>query len=99
MSKRVDDNQKAIVNGLRAVGCHVQSLATIGRGCPDILASYRNSWYVAEIKDGSKFASQQKLTPAEVSWHNSAHAPVHVWTSLAEALAAIGAKSSLTSKI
>ena len=93
MSKRVDANHKSIVDGLRAVGAEVQSLADIGRGVPDLLVGFKGRWYVAEIKDGAKVKSRQKLTDAEGTWHErfSRIAPVHVWTSLEEALKAIGA--------
>ena len=91
MAKRVDDNHKAIVSGLRAAGAFVQSIADVGRGCPDALISFRGSWYVAEIKDGSKSASRRRLTEAEAIWHERATAPVHIWTSLDEALRSIGA--------
>ena len=51
---RVDDNQQAIVQGLRAAGCTVQSLADIGKGCPDIIVGLRSRNFLLEIKDGSK---------------------------------------------
>lgn len=93
MKERVDANHGDIVSGLRAVGAEVQSLASIGKGCPDALVSFRGSWYVAEIKDGSKPPSKQKLTPDEIKWHQrfSPKAPVHIWRSLDEALKTIGA--------
>lgn len=89
--KKVDANHKSIVEGLRAVGAFVQSIAGVGCGCPDLLVSFRNVWYVAEVKDGNKFPSQQKLTEAEKCWHERATAPVHTWASLDDALKAIGA--------
>jgi hypothetical protein len=93
LSKRIDANHNAIVDGLRAVGAEAQSLASIGRGCVDVLVAYRGSWYVAEIKDGSKPPSKQVLTPDEKKWHKkfSAKAPVHIWRSLDDALRTIGA--------
>lgn len=93
MSKRIDANHNVIVDGLRAVGAEAQSLASIGRGCVDVLVAYRGSWYVAEIKDGSKPPSKQVLTPDEKKWHErfSAKAPVHIWRSLDDALKTIGA--------
>jgi len=93
MPKRIDDNQNEIVKGLRRVGAEVQSLAELGRGCADTLVAFRGSWYVAEIKDGSKPPSRRKLTDAEAEWHEkfNPHAPVHIWESLDDALQAIGA--------
>jgi Holliday junction resolvase len=66
---KIDANQTAIVTALRAAGCAVQSLATIGNGCPDILVGVRGVNYLIEIKDGSKTPSQRKLTPDEEKWH------------------------------
>lgn len=95
MPKRVDDNHSEIVNGVRAVGGEVQSLAAVGKGCVDVLVAFRGRWYVAEIKDGTKSASRRKLTDAEVDWHKkfTPHAPVHIWTSLEDALKTIGAST------
>lgn len=91
--KRIDDNQNEIVKGLRQIGAEVQSLAELGRGCPDTLVAFRQRWYVAEIKDGSKPPSRQKLTDKEIDWHKkfNPHAPVHIWRSLDDALRTIGA--------
>lgn len=90
---KIDRTQTEIVNGLRAVGAAVQSIAAVGKGCPDLLVSFRGKWYVAEIKDGSKSASRRKLTLAEEEWHArfSLCAPVHTWASLDDALRTIGA--------
>lgn len=85
---RVDANQKAIVEGLRAAGCFVQSLAALGRGCPDLLVGYRGSWHVLEIKDGDKIISRHCLTKPEIMWVLDVRnrAPVHVVRSIEEAL-------------
>ena len=93
MAKRIDNNHVEIVKGLRAVGAEAQSLAGVGKGCADVLVAFRGRWYVAEIKDGSKPPSKRKLTNDEIDWHKkfSPHAPVHIWTSLDDALKAIGA--------
>jgi hypothetical protein len=90
--KKVDANQSEIVDGLRRVGAAVKSIASIGKGFPDLLVGYRGVWYVAELKDGKKPPSQRQLTPAEKAWHQSCagKAPVHVWTSLEDALKTIG---------
>ena len=95
MPKRVDNNHADIVEGVRAVGGEVQSLASVGKGCVDVLVAFRGVWYVAEIKDGSKPPSKRALTLDETIWHKkfSRHAPVHIWTSLEDALRTIGAVS------
>lgn len=83
------------MEGLRAVGAEVQSLADVGRGCVDLAVAFRGRWYMAEVKDGSLPPSKRALTEAEIEWHKKFgfKAPVHIWNSLEEALKAIGASS------
>ena len=88
---RVDDNQRVIVAALRDAGAFVQTLHQVGGGCPDLLISFRDAWFVFEVKDGDKSASRQRLTPDEELWHQQARARVYVVTDIDEALAAIGA--------
>lgn len=85
---RTDDNHAQIVEGLRRAGCFVQSLAPVGKGCPDLLAAWGGRWCVLEVKDGAKPQSARKLTPAEVEWIVSVknRAPVHVVESVEQAI-------------
>jgi len=66
---KVDDNQAAIVAALRAIGCTVQSLAAIGKGCPDLLVGCNGKTALIEVKDGSKSPSERRLTPEQLKWH------------------------------
>lgn len=65
---RIDANQRAIVEALRQLGATVQSLADVGKGCPDLLVGYKGRNLLVEVKDGEKCASRQMLTPAEADW-------------------------------
>lgn len=65
---RVDANHAAIVKALRQVGASVQSLADIGKGCPDLLVGWRFRTWLFEVKDGSKPPSARKLTADEENW-------------------------------
>ena len=47
---KVDAVQHEIVTFLRKFGCSVQSLASVGEGCPDLLIGYRRVNYLAECK-------------------------------------------------
>jgi Holliday junction resolvase len=89
---KIDNNHADICNALRAAGCHVQSLAAVGRGCPDILVGNRRTgmWYVIEIKSEAK----PKLTPAEVEWVLRVRnmVPVHVVETVEQALEITSAK-------
>ena len=66
---KVDRNHAAIVRALRDIGCSVQSLATVGDGCPDLLVGYHGVNHLLEVKDGSKPPSARQLTPDEGRWH------------------------------
>lgn len=88
---RVDANQTAIVDALRAIGASVQSLAMVGRGVPDLLVGFRAQTFLLEVKDGAKPPSAQRLTPDEAAWHDSWRGHVAVVASIEEALHAIGA--------
>lgn len=83
---RVDDNQAEIVAALRRSGATVQSLATIGQGCPDLLVAYRQQTMVIEVKDGRKPKSARKLTPDEKEWIGKWKAPVYIVESALEAV-------------
>jgi Holliday junction resolvase len=47
---RTDANHEAIVEALRAAGASVQSLAAVGKGCPDLLVGYRRRNLLMEVK-------------------------------------------------
>lgn len=89
LSARIDDNQPAIVRALRDVGASVQSLASLGKGCPDLLVGYRGQNLLLEVKnlDGRGRA----LTADETAWHADWRGAVVVVESVEQALAAIGA--------
>lgn len=81
-AKAVDANQAIIIAAFRRLGCTVQPLHTVGKGCPDALVGYRGRSYAVEIKDGDKPPSARKLTPAEQQWHDDWRGHVCIVTSL-----------------
>ena len=81
-----DANQTQVVNALRQAGASVQSLAAVGKGCPDLLVGYQGINYLMEVKDGSKVPSAQKLTIDQEHWHSVWKGVVHVVKSKDEAL-------------
>lgn len=86
-ASKVDANQSRVVDALRAIGCSVQSLASIGDGCPDLLVGYRGRNVIAEVKDGSKPPSKRQLTPDQVEWHRDWRGQaVRVWLSAEQAV-------------
>jgi len=88
---RVDDNHAEITAALRAVGASVQSLASVGKGCPDLLVGYRGKNYIFEVKDGSKPASRQHLNQKQQEWRSRWEGSVHIVRSVQGALGMIGA--------
>ena len=66
---KVDANQPEIVDALRVLGCSVQPLHSVGKGCPDLLVGFRGKNILVEVKDGTKTKSARKLTPDQTKWH------------------------------
>lgn len=88
---KVDTNQAAIVAALRAVGCTVQLLHAVGKGCPDLMVGRGGQTFLIEVKDGALPPSARKLTPDQVAWHSLWRGrPVAVVTDVKEALEAVG---------
>ncbi len=87
---KVDDNQSEIVAALRRVGCSVQSLAGVGRGCPDLAVGFRGRNFFLEVKDGSKAPSKRRLTPDEEAFHARWRGHVAVVETVEDALKTVG---------
>jgi hypothetical protein len=83
---KIDDNQPEIVRALRGIGCTVQSLAAVGKGCPDLLVGVRGTNILMEVKDGSKPPSRQRLTELEQGWHDKWDGQVATVTSVEDAV-------------
>ena len=49
---RVDQNHVEIVKALRDHGAFVVSLATVGKGVPDLLVGYKRNTILMEVKHG-----------------------------------------------
>lgn len=83
---KIDANQNEIVKALRQIGCSVQSLASVGKGVPDLLVGFRCVNFLIEVKDGSKPKSAQKLTPDQIEWHGNWQGKVFVINSIDQAI-------------
>jgi len=86
---RVDANQPAIVEALRAAGYSVQSLAAVGEGVPDLLVGAHGINVLLEVKDGSKSSSERRLTADQERWHAAWRGRVSVVKTPEEALLAV----------
>lgn len=82
----MDDNHADVVSALRRAGCSVQSLASLGRGVPDLLVGVAGQNRLFEVKDGAKVPSKQRLTEDEIEWHATWRGNVVTVTSADEAL-------------
>jgi Holliday junction resolvase len=90
---KVDKNQAEVVSALRKVGASVQSLASIGKGCPDLLVGYHGILYLMEVKDGTNIPSKQLLTDDQKKWHEAWNgSPVYVVRSTEQALKILNEK-------
>lgn len=87
---RTDSNHQLIVAGLRKAGGTVQSLASIGNGCPDLLLGWHSRNYLLEIKSPDQPPSRRRLTDDEVNWHHEWRGKVYVVHTLEEAMQKIG---------
>lgn len=64
--KRVDKNQKQVVEELRAMGLTVAHTYTIGSGFPDFVVGYRGYNILVELK-----SDKGTLTTDETEFHNN----------------------------
>ena len=83
---QVDANQAEVVAQLRQIGASVQSIATVGGGCPDLLVGYRGRTYTFEVKSG-----KAKLNDKEREWHRDWRGQVTTIYNAQEAMIVIGA--------
>jgi|WetSurMetagenome_2_1015567.scaffolds.fasta_scaffold1496645_1 hypothetical protein len=72
MQKRVDENQKIIVEAFRQAGASVLHLHMVGHGCPDLAIGYNGVSVLVEVKHAEGIV---KLTDDEkqfsLSWRGS----------------------------
>jgi len=68
---KIDANQEAVVTALRTAGATVQSLASVGKGVPDLLVGYKGQTLLMEVKDGFKAPSARLLTEDQLRWHHN----------------------------
>ena len=84
--KRADANQPELFAAWRLVGCAVQDLHEVGRGCPDALVcDPAGNLHLVEIK-----MPDCKLNTREALWHLMWSGKVYVVHTVEEALAMVG---------
>lgn len=65
-NRRVDANQRAIVDAFRALGWSVAVTSSLGSGFPDLAVGRGGVNLLVEVKDG-----KGELTPDEARWHET----------------------------
>ena len=68
---KIDANHEQVVSALRAAGASVQSLASVGKGVPDLLVGFQGKTLLMEVKDGRKTPSARRLTEDQLKWHGA----------------------------
>jgi len=79
-----DDNEREIIDALRAAGAQVWQLNE--QDIPDLLVDFRRQWFLLEVK-----GSKGNVTSGQEHFIMQANAPVAVVRTQDEALQAIGA--------
>ncbi len=86
---KTDGNRQAIVDALKQAGCSVQSLESVGQGCPDLLVGRQTfeggRCYLLELKQ-----PKADLNKRQVKWHQEWKGHVVTVRTPEEALIAIG---------
>ncbi len=91
---RTDGNHQDVIDELRKAGITAISLASVGDGCPDVVAGFRGANFLLEVKDGTKPPSARVLTAAEMKFASTWGGMVYVVTSPEDAVICVanGAK-------
>lgn len=89
-ARRVDENQRDIVQALRKIGACVIDLSASGAGVMDLLVCYRKRMWMVEIKNLK--GRGEILTPAQIKLHKAigdAGCEVHIVRNVDEAIALV----------
>lgn len=78
-ARKIDANQRDIVDAFRKHGCSVWHTHMVGGGFPDIVVGYRRRNHLVEIK-----GPKGKLNSLQESWIKSWAGKVHVVRSIAD---------------
>lgn len=88
-ARRIDSNQREIVEALKAAGCAVVSTARMGGGFPDLVVGRgdigHGQIFLLEVK-----GPKGRFTPSELRFAASWHGNYRVVRSVEEALRAVG---------
>ena len=88
-AKRVDENHREVVEGLRASlpEATVYDASGAGRGFPDLVVGFKGRNYLFEVKNGNQVPSRRRLTAAQGGMHGNWQGQVAIVHSAADILA------------
>ena len=95
-ASKIDANQPDIVKHLRAIGCSVKILSSVGDGVADLLVGRRAINVLIEVKDPSQPKNKRKLTPDQVEFHKLWRGQIAVAETPQEAEAIVNAAEKWT---
>ena len=81
---KVDANHSEIVSALRQLGCSVQSLASVGGGCPDMVVGWRGRNILLEVK-----TETGRQIHAQAKWFAMWHGQVAIVQSAEDAISVV----------
>ncbi len=68
---KVDENQGDLVDKIRSMGVSVAITSGAHDGFTDLVIGFGGITVLVEVKDGSKEPARRKLTPQQVTFHQS----------------------------
>ena len=72
-AKRVDENQKLIINTFIAMGASVLNLSRVGQGCPDLLIGYKGKHSIlVEVTANERKAYTEPQVKFMQNWRGGA---------------------------
>ena len=66
---KIDANQNALVDALRAGGASAFITSAVGNGFTDLVVGYCGGTFLIEVKNGNLPPSRRRLTPAQEKFH------------------------------
>lgn len=76
-ARKVDTNQKHLVNQLRKLGMSVAVTSSLGDGFPDLAIGWQGKTHLLEVKNPNLPPSRRKLTPDEQTFFSTWKGSVH----------------------
>ena len=72
-AKRVDENQKLIINTFIAMGASILNLSRVGQGCPDLLIGYKGKHSIlVEVKANERKSYTEPQVKFMQNWRGGA---------------------------